>query len=173
MARTIYDAHQLLDELWQPLPYRDSRRAIAHAVYLSLRSHPEKVFTGGDGSAAWYCARAIDDADSLLRGLQPTEDEQDEGETETRTAIASLLRDIYGNPFCPITINPAWLAWNNSTVPKIAQTIYDERVFDRMPILADALEEAGCTDADILNHCRKPGEHVRGCWVVDLLLDKE
>ena len=56
---------------------------------------------------------------------------------------------------------------------KLAQGIYDDRAFDRMPVLADALEEAGCYDADILAHCRQPGEHVRGCWVVDLLLGKE
>jgi hypothetical protein len=84
------------------------------------------------------------------------------------------LRDIFGlRPFRPIAINPAWLAWNDGTIPKLAQGIYDERAFDRLPILADALEEAGCTDTDILAHCRQPGEHVRGCWVVDLILGKE
>ncbi len=62
---------------------------------------------------------------------------------------------------------------NGNTVQKIARGIYDDRAFDRMPILADALEEAGCTDIEILNHCRQPGEHFRGCWVVDLLLGKE
>jgi len=81
------------------------------------------------------------------------------------------LRDSFGPlPFRPVTIDPAWLTL---TVKQIAQAIYDERAFERMPILADALEDAGCTDnADILNHCRQPGEHVKGCWVVDLLLDK-
>jgi hypothetical protein len=58
-------------------------------------------------------------------------------------------------------------------VLKAAQAIYDERAFDRTPQLADALEQAGCTDADILGHCRGGGEHVRGCWVVDLLLGKK
>jgi hypothetical protein len=86
---------------------------------------------------------------------------------------AALLRDIFGNPFRPLAINPAWLAWNDGTVPRIAQAIYDERAFDRMPVLADALEDAGCTEPYILDHCRQPGEHVRGCWVVDLLLGKE
>ena len=55
----------------------------------------------------------------------------------------------------------------------MAQSIYDDRAFDRLPILADALEDAGCDKADILNHCRQPGEHVRGCWVVDLVLGKD
>ena len=63
--------------------------------------------------------------------------------------------------------------WNHGTVARIAQAIHDERAFDRLPILADALEEAGCQDADILGHCRHPGPHVRGCWAVDLLLVKE
>jgi hypothetical protein len=57
--------------------------------------------------------------------------------------------------------------------PKITQGIYNDRAFDRLPILADALEDAGCDNADILNHCRQPGEHVRGCWVVDLILGKK
>jgi hypothetical protein len=81
-----------------------------------------------------------------------------------------LIRDIFGNPFRPVTINPAW---RTSNVTALAQAIYDDRAFDRLPILADALEDAGCDNADILNHCRQPGVHVRGCWVVDLVLGKE
>jgi hypothetical protein len=81
-----------------------------------------------------------------------------------------LLRDILGNPFRPVTVDPAWLT---STVVSLAQGIYEDRAFDRLPILADALEDAGCTQVDMLNHCRQPGEHVRGCWPVDLLLGKE
>ncbi len=88
-------------------------------------------------------------------------------------AQCDLLRDIFGNPFQFTTIDHAWLAWRDGTVPKIAQTIYDERRFAELSILADALEEAGCADRDILDHCRQPGPHVRGCWVVDLLLGKQ
>jgi hypothetical protein len=84
----------------------------------------------------------------------------------------ALLRDIFGNPFQPASLDRSWLSWSNGTVPKLAQVIYVERAFDRLPILADALEEAGCTDAAILAHCRSGGEHVRGCWVVDLILGK-
>jgi hypothetical protein len=84
-----------------------------------------------------------------------------------------LIRDIFGNPFRSAIISPAWLSWSDSIIPKLAQSIYDERAFVRLPILADALEEAGCANADILNHCRLPGEHVRGCWVVDLILGKK
>jgi hypothetical protein len=86
---------------------------------------------------------------------------------------ANLLRDLFGHPVCPPTPDPAWLTWNNGTVPRLAAGLYDEGAFDRLPILADALEDAGCTDAAILDHCRGPGPHVRGCWVVDLLLGKE
>ena len=85
----------------------------------------------------------------------------------------ALLRDIFGNPFCPVTVEPLWLAWNDSCVSRFAEGIYADRGFDRMPILADALEDAGCDDADMLAHCRSGGEHVRGCWGVDLLLGKE
>jgi hypothetical protein len=89
-----------------------------------------------------------------------------------RTVQADLLRDLIGNPFRPIIIEPKWLTWSNNAVPEQAEAIYQERAFDRLPSLADALEHAGCTNADILAHCRQPGEHVRGCWVVDLLLGK-
>jgi hypothetical protein len=84
-------------------------------------------------------------------------------------AARALIRDIFGNPFRPIVADPAWVT---PTVQSIASAIYADRAFDRLPILADALEEAGCTNADLLLHCRQPGEHVRGCWVVDLVLGK-
>ncbi len=81
----------------------------------------------------------------------------------------TYLRDIFGNPFHPVVADPAWFA---PTVVSIADALYRDRAFDRLPILADALEEAGCTNADLLLHCRQPGEHVRGCWAVDLVLGK-
>ena len=83
---------------------------------------------------------------------------------------SDLLRDIFGNPFRASTSPPA--AWLNMNVIGLAQAVYDERAFDRMPILADALEDAGCTNGEFLNHCRSDRDHVRGCWVVDLLLGK-
>jgi hypothetical protein len=83
---------------------------------------------------------------------------------------SDLLRDIFGNPFRRVSFAPAW---RTAPARKLAQAIYDERAFDRLPILADALEEAGCTDAEVLAHCRGGGEHVRGCWPVDLVLGKE
>jgi hypothetical protein len=100
------------------------------------------------------------------------------GQQETATKLlqaesiaqCSLLREIFGNPFRPVTVD---LVWQTANVVNLAQAIYDDRAFDRLPILADALEDAGCSDADILAHCRDGGEHVRGCWVVDLLTGRE
>jgi hypothetical protein len=81
-----------------------------------------------------------------------------------------LLRDVFGNPFRPLLIHPDWLRWNGACVPRMAAVIYRERRFGDLGIVADALEDAGCDDADVLDHCRAPGPHVRGCWVVDALL---
>jgi len=81
-----------------------------------------------------------------------------------------LLRDIFGHPFRPVTAEARWLT---STAAALAQAIYTERAFDRLPILADALEEAGCDEPAVLAHCRSGGPHVRGCWVVDLVLGQE
>jgi hypothetical protein len=83
--------------------------------------------------------------------------------------ICSLLRDAFGSPFRRIKPNPAWLT---ADVLALARGIYDERAFDRMPILADALLDAGCREEQVLGHCRGPGPHIRGCWAVDLVLGK-
>lgn len=83
----------------------------------------------------------------------------------------TFLRCIFGPlPFRPITPDPSWLT---KTATSLSMSIYQERAFDRLPILADALEDSGCTNTDILNHCRQQDEHVRGCWVVDLILGKK
>jgi hypothetical protein len=87
---------------------------------------------------------------------------------------ASLLRDLFGNPFRPVTLSPAW---RTPTVLSLAQSAYDHRILpggtldpERLAVLADALEESGCDNAEILGHLRGDGPHWRGCWVVDLLL---
>jgi hypothetical protein len=85
---------------------------------------------------------------------------------------ADLVRDLFGDIFHPPTIDPAWLAWGDGTVDKIAGAIYRDDRFTDLPILADALEDAGCSDQEILHHCRGGGLHARGCWVLDLLLQK-
>jgi hypothetical protein len=87
--------------------------------------------------------------------------------TETR-AQANFLRDIFGNPFCSVAFSPVW-----RTALSLALQMYDSRDFSAMPILADALSDAGCDSPDILDHCRDPEQvHVRGCWVCDLVLNK-
>lgn len=82
-----------------------------------------------------------------------------------------LVHDFFGLlNFRSVSVEAAWLT---PQVVSLAQEVYDNRAFDRMAKLADALEEAGCANYDILAHCRQPGEHLRGCWVVDLVLGKE
>jgi hypothetical protein len=81
-----------------------------------------------------------------------------------------LLRDIFGNPFKPVALDPSW---RTEADVAIAEGIYAERAYKRMPVLADALEDAGCSHEDILSHCRGDGPHVRGCWVVDLLTGRK
>jgi hypothetical protein len=86
-------------------------------------------------------------------------------------ALCDLLRDVVGNPYREPRLDPAWLA--GGVAVRLAEGIYEERAFDRVPVLADALEEAGCADEAILSHLRSPGPHVRGCWAVDLVLGKQ
>jgi hypothetical protein len=80
-----------------------------------------------------------------------------------------LLRDLFGNPFRPVTFSPEW---RTDTVLALARGMYVSRDASALPILADALQEAGCDNEDILRHCRSEGPHVRGCWVCDLVLGK-
>jgi hypothetical protein len=116
--------------------------------------------------AAWLAANDSVNAEAVANRVQRAA-----GSDAQKAWQVSALRDIFGPfPFRPVTITPAW---RTSNVTALAQSIYDDRAFDRLPILADALEDAGCDGSDILNHCRQPGEHVRGCWVVDLVLGKE
>jgi hypothetical protein len=112
----------------------------------------------------------------------PTEEEADQSaRTASKStnaaelaALASLLRDIFGSLFRPLPSLPITVqTWNDGTPRKLAQMIYEAGAFDRLPLLADALEDAGCADAAILTHCRSGDEHVRGCWAVDLLLGKD
>ena len=121
--------------------------AVAHGVRRGL---PPARRGGGD--AAFRCAVTVSG-----------------GDPEGARALCALLRDIFGNPFRPVTLDPSWVRPN---VTGLARSIYDERPFGRMPELAVALENAGGTNEDVLAHCRGGGEHVRGCWVVDLILGK-
>lgn len=112
---------------------------------------------------------ACDDVVSVAERKEPVGASRQAATNAEHSAQAELLREIIGDPFRPIAIDPAHLT---PAIIDLAQTIYNIRKFEKMPELADALEHAGCRNADILDHCRGAGPHVRGCWVVDLVLGK-
>jgi hypothetical protein len=116
--------------------------------------------------AAIYTAYAVDEA-----GPGPLHSAR-WGTTGTaeRAAQGELLRCVFGNPFRPLRSNPSWVT---PAVSGLAVRIYQKKAFDLLPVLADALEEAGCDNAEVLNHCRSKQSHARGCWTVDLLLAKD
>jgi hypothetical protein len=119
-------------------------------------------------NASWEAQAQV----SLAGCARESPDETAPGEAAGRhecSAQAALVRDIFGNPFGPISINPSWLT---PTVQALALAIYKERTFTVLPVLADALEEAGCANDAVLSHLRGPGPHCRGCWPVDLILNK-
>jgi len=133
---------------------------------------------GGDMHTAYHRAIAAQAAWSASRGyIYAGESFQHAVASERERqqfnlAHCQLLREVFGNPFRPGRIDAAWREWNGGAVLSLARSSYEEARFDALPILADALEEAGCTDRALLRHCRQQGQHVRGCWVVDLVLDK-
>jgi hypothetical protein len=106
----------------------------------------------------------------MLTEIEMAHETSDAGPDDETRKQADLMREHFGNPFRPAGLDPAW---RTPTVLALANGIYEDRAFDRLPILADALEDAGCDNADLLAHCRGEGEHVRGCWAVDLVLGKE
>ena len=118
------------------------------------------------GSGVWAVASS-DAFDAALNSVR------DCALQKRKHTMIRRIREIGGNPFQPITVEPAWLAWNGETVVALARTIAAEKRFKDMPILADALEDAGCTSTAITDHCRGPGLHTRGCWLIDLLLAKQ
>ena len=89
---------------------------------------------------------------------------------EDYEAMRGFVLDVFGHPFRPVTFDPGW---RTADVTALAAGVYEDRAFDRLPVLADALMEAGCADEQVLAHCRSAGPHVPGCWVVDLVLGKE
>jgi hypothetical protein len=123
-------------------------------------------------AAAMSAAGAIE-IEAWHKGAVP-----DTAKAAERGEQVRLLRDVFGNPFRPPSpIDPAWLAWNDGAVARLALAAYEERQLPsalldpaRLAVLADALEEAGCSDAGLLGHLRGEGPHVRGCWAVDQIL---
>lgn len=88
-------------------------------------------------------------------------------------AQCDLLRCIFADPFDPVAVDPDWLARNEGRVAKVAESIYRRRAFDELPLLADALEDCGCADTRLLDHCRGAGPHARGCFAVDALTGRK
>lgn len=148
--------------------YRWVAKTFSHPVSAALAASSHSAAIDSGREAVRYLAIHTAPLDAEP-GAEQLRDHEREREREHVTQCG-ILRDIFGNPFRPVAVDPAWLT---SDVVAIANGIYDEKAFDRLPILADALQDAGCEHADILNHCRHSVSHVRGCWVVDLLLGKE
>jgi hypothetical protein len=149
---------------------RDAERAAQYA------NRPDLLRAASIEKAAWHTASPGNSMRSVGPREIPYNVLEAVGEAAMQAVSADLAdatRDIFGNPFRPEPVlDPSWLTWDDGTVRKLAQGVYDDRAFDRLPILADALEEAGCTAADLLAHLRGPRPHVPGCWAVDLLLGK-
>jgi hypothetical protein len=169
-ARAVYTAaRDRLEEALQNYPVwaLETRPLVLHAAVASaaegaaapsVSARTAQLVSEFVATATAYCD---------LSGAGPQELEQ-----KTREASAEhcrLLRDVFGNPFRPVPFDPVWLERNDGAARKLASVIYDERTFEQMPILGDALEEAGCPDESVLTHCRSGGPHARGCWVLDLL----
>ncbi len=149
----------------------------------AIESHADGIKTRGEMDDICHAASvstgvrlfasegsSFDAAYQSLKLVVSGELEPDPSEAHVRYRVLDLLRDIFGNPFHPITLNPSWLT---STVVSIANQMYDTRDFSAMPILADALQDSSCDNETILTHCRGPGPHVRGCFVIDLLTGRE
>jgi hypothetical protein len=170
--------------IWHLLPDEASRRAVEVAERYADGQVTEEQLEEAGKRAGWAAAWAAHgDAAEAAAWATSTEQEEDwtkitaerAGFAETQDATkrqfqSDLLRDMFGDPFRPVALDPSLL---KPSVVKLARTLYEKRTFDCLPILVDALEEAGCSNQDILAHCRSGGEHVRGCWVVDALLGKE
>ena len=131
---------------------RPSKEIVIACLLSSACIHPDQQTEPWDGAF---------DASLAVRYVAPP---------SRQGHFSVLIRDIFGNPFCPVTFDPSW---RTTTAVAVAQQMYASRDFSAMPILADALQDAGCVSSEILDHCRGPGPHVRGCWVVDLVLGKE
>ena len=128
----------------------------------------DEDFLGPEAELFWLVANPLDaiEGEQREKGLDEAAAVREES-----GALVALLREIAGPlPFRPVDLDSNWLT---STVTALARQMYDSRDFSAMPILADALQDAGCNNPDILVHCRDAGPHVRGCWVVDLVLGKE
>jgi hypothetical protein len=156
-ARTALKVqHPARAKRW-PLLYSDHIRSVP--AWHATRELVVRAAREGAGCCAWSSTRQMF-AGSLSMSYPDRE----------LATQANFLRDIFGNPFRPVSVDPSWLT---STVISLARQMYESRDFSPMPILADALQDTGCDNTQILDHCRGEGVHVRGCLVVDLVLGKK
>jgi hypothetical protein len=149
----------LSDERTRSLLALAERYAVAAALPAELAAARSIGYCHG---LIWTIANATHAAEWWVNAV--------DGGKRERAGQAGLCREIFGNPFRQSSVETSWLAWQGGTLPKLARGIYDGRAFDRLPILADALEDAGCTDGELLAHCREPGGHVLGCWALDAVV---
>jgi hypothetical protein len=153
-------------KVWDILVGQERREVELVERYVEGEATREELAAVGYISEPWKEAIGV-----ALIGVNKWDPNVRAAQLKTRAAI---LRDIIGPlPFRPVTVQPSWLGWKDGTVFHLAQSIYEDRRFTDLPILADALEDSGCTDRDILGHLRSPGPHVRGCWCLDLVLKKD
>jgi hypothetical protein len=157
-------------EAWSAAEAADGQHRVARAVAESAEANADAAAEAyhltlrrldAAWDAAWAANRRVCRAACVVDG------------PENGVRREDVIRELWGNPFRPPVIDPSWLSWNNGLVAQLAEAIYEENAFERMPLLADALLDAGCTDEQILTHCRGAATHVRGCWVLDALLGKE
>jgi hypothetical protein len=150
---------------------RDAAYAKVRQLAAQLSSL-EYETAGGWGNVIRTQASALDGLSSALDPLRLAPVYFDWRGSLLREPHCHLLRCLVGNPFRPVAVDPVWLAWNGACVPRLAREIYEQRRYEDLPVLADALEDAGCTDHTLLDHCRRATVHARGCHVLDLLLGK-
>lgn len=143
-------------------------RKAGYSAWYEIASRSIDSAEDNAAAAAFMCANEELVYASGVPGRVAAASGNEPAEYKTQAAI---IRDVLGNPFRPII--PTDSTTTASQVVELAQAIYEERAFDRMPVLVAELEKAGCTDPAILSHCREPEPHVRGCWVVDLILGKK
>jgi hypothetical protein len=144
---------------------------VAYAVADSAEDEAVAIATDHEAWFAAFEASFAAAGQECFLGWPGRNERNREQAVKEHAYFADLIRDIFGNPFRPATFNPAW---RTTDVTLLAQGIYEERAFDRMPILADALQDAGCDNEDMLIHCRDASQpHARGCWVVDAVLGKQ
>jgi hypothetical protein len=169
--------------VWHLLPDQRSRRAIEAAElyadgvidYETFKkacagpNQPRSVVTDLQWPEAWRVADFVCSHTVLMASDASG---QETAWAEEQEAHSGLVRELFGNPFRPVSVRPSCLRANKGRVRKLVQKAYHERAFDRLPDLAQALEAAGCSDAQLLGHLRSAGPHWRGCFAVDAVLGR-